>query len=333
MSGSPRTAPRVRRRAWGLIAFLGLAGPLVLVAPDGLAGQRPVDDLVARCPDAGPVPAQGCQDAALTVQALTGGLGLLSVGGTDLPGGASTLGWKLQRSPRIALFSRFKGQALNVPTPSGPSGGAAGDETFNPWALEIGAGLGAFDGFSLAPTVGGVLSLDVLASAQWNLLPESPGFSSNAWSWTGGVRLGILRESFSLPAVSVSARYSRMSPGAYAFGDSTGVSADLEVTTRSFRAVVGKDLLAIGLLAGVGWDAYSADGSFGFGGVENLSVDGFEVGRTVFFGQANLTYLILQFSLEGGWANGLDPLATPYLGSHDPGSGTAFGALSVRITL
>ena len=47
----------------------------------------------------------------------------------------------------------------------------------------------------------------------------------------------------------------------------------------------------------------------------------------------NLTYLILQFSLEGGWANGLDPLATPYLGSHDPGSGTAFGALSVRITL
>lgn len=310
---------------------------LLLASPMGLSAQSGVDDLTARCPDAGPLPSQACQDAALTVQAITGGLGLLAVGGVDLPGGVSTLGWKVPGSPRLAFFTRFKGQSLNVPTPAGPLPGASGDESFNPWGLEFGAGIGAFDGFSLAPTVGGVLSVDLLASAQWNLLPESPGFASNAWSWTGGVRVGVLRESFSLPGVSLSARYSRLNPGAYSFpaGDGTpdGAFADLEVTTHSFRAVVGKDLLAVGLLAGAGWDSYSASGTFGFGGGPDLSADGFDVSRALFFGQANLTYLILQLSLEGGWASGLDPLATPYSGSHDPGSGTAFAAVSLRITI
>jgi hypothetical protein len=259
------------------------------------------------------------------------------MGGMDLPGGASTLGWKVPGTPRFAFFTRFKGQTLNVPTPAGSLPGASGDESFNPWGLEFGAGVGAFDGFSLAPTVGGVLAVDLLASAQYNLLPESPGFSSNAWSWAGGVRIGVLRESFSLPGISVSARYSRVAPGPYSFpggdGSPDGVVSDLTVTTRSFRAVVGKDLLAVGILAGAGWDSYGADGSFGFGGVEGLSADGFDVNRAVFFGQANLTYLLLQISLEGGWASGLDPLATPYSGSHDPGSGTAFAALSMRLTI
>ena len=118
--------------------------------------------------------------------------------------------------------------------------------------------LGLFDGVRLFPTVGGFLSLDAFGRTAFLLLPESEGFSGGTRAYTAGVRVGIFREGFTIPGVSVSA--SRRFVGSVDLGgtaDPSSVTVDPSVT--SFRATVGKDLFAVEWLAGFGWDDFSGD--------------------------------------------------------------------------
>jgi hypothetical protein len=317
-------------------ASVPLTAALLLFAVGGAAQTAP-DELVGDCQSTSASLA-ACQDGALAYQAVQANLGLLLTGGTDLPGGASTLGWRVPGRPRLAVFSRLKASHVGMPDILGAAPGDGAEENHWLGGWEFGAAAGLFRGFSASPTVGGILSLDLLASAQWDLLPENPGFSGNAWSWSAGARLGVVRESFTLPGITVSARYAGVGDVVYGGDPNNPTSAvTMDLTARSIRAVVGKDLLAVGILGGFGWDRYESDGSFtvpGSGTVpgETIPVSGFATDRTMVFGQATLTYLVLQLSLELGWARGVDPLSTPYQGDYDPEAGSGFGALSARLT-
>jgi len=321
----------VSPRVLGL-AVLALA---LLVAP--IHGQSPVDDLLATCVSGGGS-STACQDGVLAYQGIQGGLGLLLTGGTDVPGGASTLGWRVPRQPRMALFTRLKGGHVGTPGILGGTQPGGTEETFLVGGLEFGAAIGAFRGFSASPTLGGILALDVLGSIQFDMLPENPGFSGNAWNWSAGAKVGLVRESFTLPGISVSVRYAGLQSVEYGNpGGGTGTAVAMDLTSRSIRAEVGKDLLAIGLLAGFGWDRYESDGGLTVPGTDGgttgeIAVSNFTSDRTVIFGQATYTYLILQFSFEAGWATGLDPLSVPYTGAFDPQAGSGFAALSARLT-
>ena len=54
--------------------------------------------------------------------------------------------------------------------------------------------------------------------------------------------------------------------------------------------------------------------------------------RRLYFGSAALHFVLLQASLEAGWAEGYAPLAGGPGSSFDPTAGTPFGGLALRFT-
>ena len=192
---------------------------------------------------------------------------------------------------------------------------------------------GLLDGFSPRPTVGGVLSLDVFAGAGVLFLPEGAGFLGNTTTWGVGANVGLLRESFTLPGITLSAAYrgvGELQLGDRTAGDAIQVVFDPSVT--SLRALIGKDLLAFGVLAGVGWDRISSDASLTVAGPGAASGD-VKSTRPLIFGGASVNLLLVQFSAEGGWAGGFDAVPGRSTSGYDPEDGSLFLSLAGRVTL
>ena len=68
----------------------------------------------------------------------------------------------------------------------------------------IDASVGVLQGLSIFPTVGGLGSIDMLASLGFAAPPDGEGFDGSLISWGLGAKLGILRESFTLPGLTAS---------------------------------------------------------------------------------------------------------------------------------
>jgi hypothetical protein len=143
----------------------------------------------------------------------------------------------------------------------------------------------------------------------------------------------VVRETFALPGISISAvrrDVNELTLGSGAPGDLFRVTVDPDVW--SVRATVAKDLFAVGLLAGLGWDGYGGPVTLRAGDAVVRSND-FGHGRFVSFAGASLTLLVLQVSVEGGAARGYDPLAASGGTAFDAGATTFFGGLAMRLTL
>jgi hypothetical protein len=280
-----------------------------------------------------------CFETVLAAQAARGGLGLAGTLGGPVPGSASTLGRRLRSFPRISVALRGGLTRLTLPDLSGGRSLPRGETTSSLTSLTLSTSLGLFHGLSLAPTVGGIFSFDLLGSLHLVSAPETQGFRDGVKGWGGGARLGILRESFTLPGISLSATYHALGEsglGDVEAGDPAQARFDTDVL--SLRGTVGKDLLGVGLLAGLGWDRHGGsmavrvlDPDSGLQG--GASVDDFTSHRFLYFAGASMTYLILQVSAEGGWARGFDPdVPGRPGGTFDPASRTFFGSLGLRIT-
>ena len=114
------------------------------------------------------------------------------------------------------------------------------------------------------------------------------------------------------------------------------VSVRVDPTVTAYRATVGKDLFAVEWLAGVGWEDYGGDVSVrvpdGLGGSVTASGE-LPSSRRLYFASASMTFsIVLNVSVEAGWADGFSPVAV-YDGAYDPTSGTPFGSLSLRLIL
>jgi hypothetical protein len=114
------------------------------------------------------------------------------------------------------------------------------------------------------------------------------------------------------------------------------------VALSSIRGVVGKDVKGVGLFGGAGWDRYDGDVRIRVASVEtgppllpglatangNLSSH-----RRLYFLGGSVTYVILQMSLEGGWAQGFGTqLPDRVVGDFDPSAASWFGSFAVRVT-
>jgi hypothetical protein len=224
---------------------------------------------------------------------------------------------------------------------SGPAGDPAPvsfDDVLLP-SLHLSGTLGLFQGFSPEPTVGGVLALDLTASVDKVFAPREIGFKEGLLGWGVGARVGILRESFTLPGVSVSATSRWMGSATVGGLESAGMAeADFDVNVTSLRGVVGKDLLGLGFLAGAGWDRISGDGTIrarvsSTGPEGTASSTDLSSKRVVFFGGASMTFLILQVSGEAGWSRALDQeLPRSPGGSAFPSKDVYFASVAVRVT-
>lgn len=307
-------------------------GALLAAAP-GLLGQTPAA-LSAACALRGGAPAL-CAAAAVTVEALASHVGVAAGLGSEVSGTASNLGQRLGTSPRIGLAARLGVVRAGMPDLTDAAG--LRERTFTLPVAHLDATLGLFDGFRIMPTVGGFLALDVFGRAGFVLLPGGAGFSGRASTYTLGARLGIFRESFTLPGVSVS--LSRRFSGDVGLGDpAAGYAATLTVdpAVTSLRATVGKDLFAVEVLAGFGVDDQSADaawtvGDGGGGAVSGSgSIDGTR--RLYFVGVSRSFDIVFFLSLEAGVARGAAPTAA-YTGDYDPSGSTLFVSAAFRLTI
>lgn len=279
--------------------------------------------------------AVGCGAAAVSASRILTHVALMASPGAEIPGEGSTLGRRLGGMPRVAAWVRGAVQPFGLPDRADP----AGDEETSAWSptLQAGLGLGVFDGFRLLPTVGGFLSLDLVGHASFLFLPGGDGFADRVDVLSFGARLGLLQESFTLPGVSLS--LTRRLSGDVEFGD-MGAGDAFEVlvdpSVTSVRLTVSKDLFALGVLAGVGWDDASGDTQLGVPdgvGGAFLTEDGLDMQRTVYFGSVTKQLGILAWlTIEGGWGEGFDPIAG-YSGGFDPSESSLFGSASLLLKL
>lgn len=301
----------------------------VLSLPPSHAVTQTPRDLADACEANSGDPAR-CVAASVFARSLVGHVGLAGGLGSPVPGTASVLGQRVG-GVRLALSARAAALRAGSPDLSDPFGLA--EASFTIPVVDVGVVVGLFDGFRLLPTVGGFLSVDLFGSADFVFLPQSEGFAGTTRSYSIGGRVGLFRESFTLPGVSVSAARRFIGDvGLHVAAPVTSVTVDPSVT--SFRATVGKDLFAFEVMAGVGWDEYSSDASVDFGGFGGGAASGpLDASRRLYFVSLARSYnIVLNLSVEGGWAQGFDPVAGYNGVAYDPTSGTPFGSVALRFT-
>lgn len=308
-----------------------IAGAMVWVVP---SSAQTTGQLVEACAAAGGA-TRLCTGAAVGARAVQSQVGLLAGTGVEIPGTATTLGTRVGGGPRLAFSVRAGLVDMSFPDLSDPlvtrEAGAMAT------AVHGRASAGLFDGFQLMPTVGGFLSLDVFGQASLLFLPEDEGLTGASRSFSAGVRVGILREGFTVPGISVSVAKRFPDDVSYlAAGGPGGV--EVAPSVNSYRAALGKDLFAIEWLAGVGYDEYDGEvtlnvvGSGGAGGRVTTSAP-LGSDRLMYFGGASTTLgIVLTISVEAGWAEGFEGVPG-WDGPHDPTSGTLFGGVAARLTL
>ena len=289
---------------------------VLLLASDVSASAQ--NNLQEACPT-GSAFCQRMGEAAELSQVRTG-IGL--TGGNPVLGASSTLGMRLRAVPRVTVAVRVTGVQLNVPDVTSSS--QSGDVGNLTRSLNFDAAVGVFSGLSLFPTVGGFGSIDLLASYGTLNVPEEYA-PENLNSWAVGARIGILRESFTAPGIAVSGMYRSMEAHTFGtfFGPGNGPGTYFMVRDSrvwSARATVGKRILMLGAVAGVGYDKYTASAEAQDGANFSVATDDFNTSRTTLFANVSWTMLLLNFVAEGGVQRG------------GPDN-TNYGSLAVRLAM
>jgi hypothetical protein len=338
-----------------------LAAGLAFAVPAAeLAGQAvetsPVSRLANACATAVPGGTESqdrltaCAAGAIGAHALQGGLGLLMAAGGPFPASPSTAGQRLQGSPRWVIDVGTGVVRADVPSRSDGAIGAQEGRVFFAPRITVGAGL--FEGVSPSPTVGGMGSIDVVGELRLLPIPRLHEVSDRVVAWGLGARIGVIRESFTLPGVTLVAMHRRAGTVEFVSplgppGGGVPEARMIRVTPNvtSLRAVAGKDLLEIGVSAGVQLDRIRGDAEVGSwaghdgaialpspgppppgSGPRSLPVD-----RTTWFVGLNRTWVVTQLTAELGWSPAARGDDADVLGG--AGAGSAFsGALSFRIT-
>ena len=285
-----------------------------------------------------------CVRAAAVLDAAYPQAGILAAGGNPVPGVESTRGITLGIIPRTTASLR-----VSVARQHLPSLGTPGEETSSAaTAVRLGTATQLFGGVSAGP-IGGLGAIDLLLDAA--LLPAAGQSRDAAAAFGAGARIGIVRETFGTPGVSLTAMYRHVGRQQYghlcpvpdvACDDSDDVETAFATHDLSGRLTVGKRLGPIGVLGGVGVDRFSTSG----GRISyivapssepfrvNEEVDAHDTRWSVF---GNLSYGLIVGSLvaEAGYMSGGQSVLVfdGDVGQFEPGKGTPFGSLALRISL
>ena len=333
-----RIRARLQQVKGGPVAILAALG-MLMTLPAIARGQ---EQLTAQCAGLSNDGAMRfCNAIVEAVEIGQPRLGLSLIGGNPVPGASSTLGMRLGAIPRLSLAGRVTAVTLDLPAIDRVN--SDDDIKAAVPSINLDASLGVLTGLSLFPTVGGFGSIDVIASVGMIPVPEGEGFGGdNPFSWALGARLGILRESFTAPGISVTGTYRRMSDVTYGdrtLADEQSYFEASDMSMLSVRGVIGKRILMLGANAGVGYDRFKSN--VAFGGVVSgsprfdFAEDDFTNNRTMAFGSLSFTMLILSIIAEAGWQNGGDEFtATLPTGQSSKTQKSAyFGSLAIRLSI
>lgn len=266
-----------------------------------------------------------CARAVESLEASLSRQGIAAAAGNPASGASSTIGIRVGSRPRIAIAARLTFGSLET-TRFGPTG-PAGERSHLVNVLSLDGNIGVFDGFSPFATAGGMASIDAILSA--GAIGSHAGPFSGGYDATFGLgaRIGVVRESFSAPGITLSVMYRQLGVISFASG-SAGNTVRFEVddpSMWSYRAVVGKRAGPVGVSGGVGWDAYSSNGSVQIEAADaSASDDDIHANRWNAFGSVVWTHLIVNMSGELGWQSAGDGLVS---------GGGAFVSFALRLVL
>jgi hypothetical protein len=177
-------------------------------------------------------------------------------------------------------------------------------------------------------------------------LPRGKGFADEKpKSWAVGARVGILRESFTAPGISVSGMYRRT--GDISYGDSTLATKNSyfsldDLTAWSYRAAISKRIpvIGFGVTGGVGIDKYNASSSIALrdasllgGGTFRVTATDMKQTRKSAFLNASWTLLVLNVAGELGWQEGGSVKAGATIAADKLEKAGYFAGVAVRIAL
>lgn len=340
------------KKTWALAAAAAL-----FAAP--AAAQNDIESICT-----GGVPTAAQEECAVVAQAVDAAqpqLGILMAGGNPVLGTASTGGVRLGLIPRVSLTGRINVVGARLPDIRQEADGQTDKFTLPAPAVGANLSVGLTQGFSVLPMIGGFGAIDLLASV--SVLPLSlleEDFGDNAFSWGAGARVGLIRESFVTPGVSVSMMYRSL--GDVSFGEvcpgtevpiadnrsACSVEGDFGeiefgLDNWSIRAAISKRFLGLGLTAGVGYDRFETSADFavrapgpptGTEQVYRFNDVGVDNDRWSAFLDASFTILFGSLVAEVGWMQGSDPITGfPSTSDFDPNEGTFFGSLGARLSL
>ncbi len=312
---------------WSILAAAPLPGQTLLSASWTNSG---ADELRRGCLVSSPGSSR-CEEFALSALMIPRLVGFFATGGAPLPGSAGTLGRRV-KAPRVSIYlapAMAFGGALDHSR--GPA--QAARQSAMGLGIRLGAAAGLLEGFQLPGSTTGFLSLDLLAAYGSLWLPAHlEGGGGRVDSFGGGVRLGILRESFTMPGIAVSAGrhwHSGFGAGLLDGGDAGELRDGLRTTT--LRATFGKNWFVLGIMAGAGWDLYGSSPVLRLSALETTTGE-VSSKREVYFLSLWYNLLIFQLSGEAGFGTGTArpfPVSVPEL---DPREGSWYGSLGGRVT-
>jgi hypothetical protein len=221
---------------------------------------------------------------------------------------------------------------VTTPTTTGNNKGKA-------LSFNVDAGVGIYSGLTIAPTLGGFGSIDAIVSLGKMKMPEE-FVNSEPGSWAAGLRIGLLRESFTAPGISVTAMY--RSIGDYSYGQTGDAPANAMLTQANFennsvqslRAIIGKRIFVLGANVGVGYDKFASDVSGNGGGLLLQNVE-LREDRLTAFANVSWTLIILNAVAEAGYMQGGDAFASPLPTgqSSQTEKATYYASLALRLAL
>jgi hypothetical protein len=201
--------------------------------------------------------------------------------------------------------------------------------------------IGLFKGIPVGLTrIGGV---DALVNAAY--LPSYTqhslhvGAQDNKWKIGFGGRVGIIQESLLLPGVGVSYMVRDLPTAELSGSDNSGNTVsitDYRIRTKQWRLTASKQILFIGVAAGVGQDQYDSRASLTY------NVDGntpsapiplhISPKRTNYFADVSFNLLLAHFVAEIGRVTGGD-VTTFNTFSTSASAARTYGSLGIRIGL
>ena len=295
-----------------------------------------------------------CQKAIDVFQFLAPQLGAVIAGGNTTLGVGGTLGGL----GHIYVSGRATAVNSNIPRVDQvtPSTTGAHSDVYPTQSQVAGIpqadiAIGLFSGIPVGVTnVGGI---DLLGSVSYLPSINASGVHlstpNGSVKFGGGVRVGIVQESILFPGVSVS--YLRRGLptvdllSSNSAGDSLHIN-NIDITTDSYRLVVSKSLLFLGLAVGAGQDRYNTSAT-GSAYVAARSVAGIgspaqsvgpitmsqTVTRTTYFADGTLNFPFFKIIGEIGRTNSVNiPTFNTFAGS-SAGAALTFGAVGVRLGL
>jgi hypothetical protein len=324
-----------------------LASALVIMSPAPVGGQEALDPgLFDLCQEAFAPGTNGrflCHDLVVSVQLLQPELGMVLAGGNPVLGTASPIGTKFRFIPRFNIGGRIGVGWAEIPDLLNYPEDIAdpiGRRSFSVPVAQLDLSVGVFDGLRLGTTLGGLASVELLGSLGAIMLPDDDGFRGNVTGLGLGARVGILRESFTAPGISISGMYKwhgRVQYGDAAEGDAASFELDMKVL--SLRAGLSKSFVAFGLALTLGYDSYWSNVGF----VVNPPPAGPPVplpaaGETAelqterWSAFIDVSYIVLYFNIvaEAGWQEEQKLMSSR---GDEFASGNFFGTLGIRLTL